>query len=401
MNPPAICEMPELRDGDANACEQADLARSFGRVAIVHDYLNQRGGAEKVVLELSDMWPQAPIYASLYRPGSTFEEFRGRDIRTSFLDRLPVDRGFRNLFPLYPAAFWSFGEIDADVVIASSSGWSHMARVAESAVHVVYCYTPARWLYRDDYLGSRGPQARKQALIAPFRTRIRALDARAARRADRYVAISRGVRERVRTAYGLDASVVYPPVDTARVRPTARGERLLVISRLLPYKRVDLVVAAARELGRGLDVVGEGPVIDELRGEAGADTIFHGAATDATINHLLQTCSAVCVAGEEDFGIVAVEAQGAGKPVVAFGRGGACETVLDGITGVLFKRQVLGDVVAAIAACEDLDTAPEQIARWAAQFSRAGFREGIVRAIADARGALRREPKHEPTGVTP
>jgi glycosyltransferase involved in cell wall biosynthesis len=393
--------MNESRDGDHNTLEQAALARSFGRVAIVHDYLNQRGGAEKVVLELSDMWPEAPIYTSLYRPDSTFEEFRGREIRTSFLDRLPVDRGFRNLFPLYPAAFWSFGEIDADVVIASSSGWAHMARASKRAAHVVYCYTPARWLYRDDYLGSRGRQARKQALIAPFRTRIRALDARAAQRADRYVAISRGVRERVRAAYGLDPSVVYPPVNTDRLRPSARGERLLVISRLLPYKRVDLVVAAARELGRGLDVVGDGPLINDLRVAAGPDTIFHGAASDATINGLLESCSAVCVAGEEDFGIVAVEAQAAGKPVVAYGRGGACETVLDGVTGVLFKRQVLGDVVAAITACEELDTAPEEIAQWAAQFSRAGFREGIVRAIADARGELQREPRHELSWVAP
>jgi hypothetical protein len=127
-------------------------AASLGEVAIVHDYLNQRGGAEKVVLELADMWPQAPIYTSLYRPQSTFPEFAGRDVRTTLLDRLPIDRGFRNLFPLYPAAFRLLGEIPGDVVIASSSGWAHMAHVVPSALHVVYCYTLARWLYRSDYL---------------------------------------------------------------------------------------------------------------------------------------------------------------------------------------------------------------------------------------------------------
>jgi len=154
--------------GMSDRIEQAGAASSLGRVAIVHDYLNQRGGAEKVVLEMSDIWPDAPIYTSLYRPDSTFAEFRGRDIRTSFLDRLPVDRGFRNLFPLYPAAFWSFGEIDADVVIASSSGWAHMARAVGGAIHVIYCHTPARWLYRDDYLASGRRTARRQAVIAPF-----------------------------------------------------------------------------------------------------------------------------------------------------------------------------------------------------------------------------------------
>ena len=365
----------------ARVAETTADALSLGRVAIVHDYLNQRGGAEKVVLEMSNMWPQAPIYTSLYRPDSTFDEFRGRDIRTSFLDRIPVDRGFRNLFPLYPAAFWSFGEIDADVVIASSSGWAHMARAVASAVHVVYCHTPARWLYHDDYLNSGGRRARRQALLAPVGRSLRRFDARAARRADSYVANSDGIRHRVRSAYGLDPAVVYPPVHTEHLRPGPRGERLLVISRLLPYKRVDLVVAAARQLGLGLDVVGDGPMLDDLRRAAGPDTTFHGAAPEETVTQLLETCSIVCVAGEEDFGIVAVEAQAAGKPVVAYGRGGARETVEDGVTGVLFDMQAVPDVVAAIAACERLKTPPEEIARRASRFGGAAFRDGLVKAI--------------------
>lgn len=358
--------------------------QSLGRVAIVHDYLNQCGGAEKVVLEMSNIWPEAPIYTSLYRPDSTFDEFRGRDIRTSFLDRIPVDRGFRNLFPLYPAAFWSFGEIDADVVIASSSGWAHMARTVDRALHVVYCYTPARWLYRDEYLNSGGRRARRQALLAPFGSAVRRLDANAARRADAYVAISDAIRERVRSAYGFDSSVVYPPVHTGRLKPSPRGERLLVVSRLLPYKRVDLVVAAARQLGLGLDIVGDGPLLDDLRGMAGPETAFHGAAPEETVTQLLATCSTVCVAGEEDFGIVAVEAQAAGKPVVAFGRGGARETVVGGVTGVLFEAQSVPDVVAAIKACERIDSSPEEIAQRVGRFSRAAFKDGITGAVAAA-----------------
>jgi glycosyltransferase involved in cell wall biosynthesis len=364
-----------------NVAEAPPASPSLGRVAIVHDYLNQRGGAEKVVLEMSGMWPAAPIYTSLYRPDSTFEEFARRDIRTSFVDRIPLDRGFRNLFPLYPAAFRSFGEIDADVVIASSSGWAHMARAVASAVHLVYCYTPARWLYRDDYLNSGGRRARRQSLLAPLGGSLRRIDARAARRADGYIAISDAIRQRIRRAYGIDAPVVYPPVNTERVRPRPRGERLLVISRLLPYKRVDLVVAAARQLGLGLDVVGDGPELDDLRRRGGPGTTFHGAATEDTVTQLLETCSTVCVAGEEDFGIVAVEAQAAGKPVVAYGHGGARETVEDGVTGNLFAEQTVACVADAIAACQKLDTAPERIAASAARFSARAFAEALTSVI--------------------
>lgn len=370
----------------ATLAEAPEDPRPLGRVAIVHDYLNQRGGAERVVLEMSNMWPQAPIYTSLYRPESTFAEFRGRDIRTSFLDRLPVNARFRNLFPLYPAAFGSFGEIDADVVIASSSGWAHMARAVGSAVHLVYCHTPARWLYGDAYLRSAGGRAaRAQSLLAPFRRALRRLDARAAGRADAYVVNSAAIRSRVLSSYGLDSQVVYPPVHTERLRPRPRGERLLVISRLLPYKRVDLVVAAARRLGLGLDVVGDGPLLDDLRALGGPGTVFHGAASDETVTQLLESCATVCVAGEEDFGIVAVEAQAAGKPVVAYGRGGACETVVDGVTGVLFDEQTVACVADAVAACGRLDTAPERIAASAARFSAAAFADGLRSAIVTTR----------------
>jgi len=373
-------EMSHTRNGP-----HPDAASSLGRVAIVHDYLNQRGGAEKVVLEMSNMWPDAPIYTSLYRPQSTFAEFRGRDIRTSFLDRLPVDRGFRNLFPLYPAAFSSFGEIDADIVIASSSGWAHMARAVESAVHVVYCYTPARWLYRKDYLGAGGRRGGRQRLLVPAGRALRRFDARAARRADGYIAISQEVRRRVYDAYGVEAPIVYPPVDIERLRPSPRGTRLLVVSRLLPYKRVDVVVEAARRLGRGLDVVGDGPLLNDLRSAAGPETRFHGAATDETVTQLLESCAAVCVAGEEDFGIVAVEAQAAGKPVIAYRRGGARETVVDGVTGVLFDTQTGTAVTEAITACDRIETPPEEIARMTERFGVEAFRKGIANAIGAAR----------------
>jgi glycosyltransferase involved in cell wall biosynthesis len=366
---------------DGADTENRDPA-SLGEVAIVHDYLNQRGGAEKVVLELADMWPQAPIYTSLYRPQSTFPEFAGRDVRTSLLERLPIDKGFRDLFPLYPAAFRSLGAISGDVVIASSSGWAHMARAAPNSLHVVYCHTPARWLYRDEYLNTAGRRSRRQMLIAPVTRLMRRVDQRAAARADLYIANSQAVQRRIRSVYGIESTVVYPPVDTERFVPRPRGERLLVISRLLPYKRVDLVVRAASQLGIGLDVVGDGPMRDELRRTAGAGVSFHGSVSENSVVELLESCSAVCVAGAEDFGIVAVEAQAAGKPVLALGRGGALETVEEGVTGVFFHDQTEESLAQALKVIQQLATPPEVIAAHAARFSRAAFRRNLLAAIA-------------------
>jgi glycosyltransferase involved in cell wall biosynthesis len=346
-------------------------------VAIVHDYLNQRGGAERVVLELSDMWPLAPIYTSLYRPESTLPGFRGRDVRTTALDRLPVDRGFRNLLPLYPLAFRGLGEIDADVVLASSSGWAHIARAHPRALQAVYCYTPARWLYGGEHLGNRANHSMRQSLLGPALGSLRRVDRNAALRADLYIAMTENVRRKIRDTYGIDAVVVPPPVDVDRFRPTSRGERLLTVSRLLPYKHVELLVRAATRAGIGLDVVGDGPLLRKLRQLAGPTVDIHGALDDSAVVQLMHGCNAVCVAADEDFGLVAVEAQAAGKPVIAYGRGGSLETVDEGFTGVFFYELTEESVTAAMKASERLDASPDAIAARARRFSRAAFRANL------------------------
>jgi glycosyltransferase involved in cell wall biosynthesis len=366
---------------------QSDL----GEVAIVHDYLNQRGGAERVVLEMAQMWPQAPVYTSLYRPESTFAAFAGHDIRTSPLNRLPVDSAFRRLFPLYPAAMRSLGTIDADVVLASSSGWAHGVRTSERAFHAVYCHTPARWLWGREYRGSM----HTRPILRPLMGTVRHWDCRAARRADLYIANSFEVRGRIRAIYRREAPVVYPPVNVQRFVPRERGERLLVVSRLMPYKRIDLAVDAATKLGIGLDVVGSGPALEDLRLRAGPRVKFHGQLDDASVVQLFETCSAFCFPGREDFGIAPVEAQAAGKPVIAFGEGGALETVDDGVSGVLFARQGVDDMIDAIRRCDGLQTRPEHLAALANRFSPGAFRRRLTETLA---ATMRR---HGPASLRP
>jgi glycosyltransferase involved in cell wall biosynthesis len=314
-------------------------------VAVVHDYLNQMGGAERVALELARAFPGAPLYTSLYRPESTFAEFRGFDIRTSPLQHAPVDRRFRALLPLYPAAFRAFGTLDADVVVSSSSGWAHGVRTKPGSVHVVYCHAPARWLYETDRYVTDSAGRR---MAAPLFGALRTWDQRAAARADVYVANSENTREKIARAYGRESTLIPPPVDVDRFTPSPRGTRLLVVSRLIAYKRVDLAVQAATRLGIGLDVVGEGPELAALRSLAGPEVTFHGRAPDATVTELMQHCAAFLLPGKEDFGITPVEAQAAGKPVVAFAAGGALETVLDGVTGVFFQEASVDALVEAI-----------------------------------------------------
>lgn len=369
----------EVADSPSIGASRATPERLSGLdVVIVHDYLNQPGGAERVALELSDMWPRAPIYTSLYRPDSTLPSFRDRDVRTTLLDMLPIDRGFRNLFPLYPLAFRSLGQIDADVVLASSSGWAHLARPKPHALHAVYCHTPARWLYGAEHLRL---SSAKRRLAKPLLRPLRRVDRAAAARADLYIANSETVRRRIRAAYGIEAAVVPPPVDVDRFQPTPRGDRLLTVSRLLPYKHIELVVRAATRAGIGLDVVGDGPLLSALRDTAGPKVRVLGSVDDASVVDLMQTCRAVCVAAEEDFGMAAVEAQAAGKPVIAYGRGGSLETVEHGLTGILFQERTEESLVRAIRACDRLDTSPERIAHRARRFSRSQFRARLAQEL--------------------
>jgi glycosyltransferase involved in cell wall biosynthesis len=366
---------------DANVLHDAAAAPVMlepGSIAVVHDYLNQCGGAERVVLEMTKIWPEAPVYTSLYRPGSTFPEFTLADVRTSALNRVPVDKGFRSLAPLYPWAFNNLGILSHDVVISSSSGWAHSIRTSPRTLHVVYCHNPARWLYRPHaYLG----HSVGRALMAPLSRGLRRWDRRAAHLADVYVANCQHVRGRILDVYGLDAAVIYPPVSVDRFTPSPRGDRLLVISRLLPYKRVDLVVLAATRAGIGLDVIGVGPELDALRAIAGPTVAFHGRVDDEDVKRMLESCRALCVAATEDFGVVAVEANAAGKPVIAHASGGALESIEADVNGVFFTDLTVDSLLAAIRRADGLAAEPAVMRAHAERFSTRVFHRAMRELI--------------------
>jgi glycosyltransferase involved in cell wall biosynthesis len=221
-------------------------------------------------------------------------------------------------------------------------------------------------------------------MLKPINALLRGWDQRAAGRADLYIAISREVQRRIKRRYGVTAPVVYPPVDVDRFTPSERGDRLLVVSRLLPYKRVDVVVDAATSAGIGLDIVGTGPALDDLRSRAGKTVQFHGRLPDADVTQLLQGCRAFCLPGVEDFGITPVEANAAGKPVVAFGAGGALETVEEGLTGAFFNEYSSNALLDALHRCDAIAEPPERVAESARRFDSTVFRKRLADVLTEA-----------------
>lgn len=353
-------------------------------IALAHDYLTQRGGAERVVLSMLRAFPDAPLHTSLYEPASCYPAFRQADVVPSPLDRVRLLRQRHRLaFPLLARAF-STRTIDADVTVVSSSGWAHGVRT--TGRKIVYCHAPARWLYqRDQYLRERGPAAR--AALTAMEGRLRAWDLAAARSADRYVVNSTTVQERVRAAYGIHAEILHPPhsIDVdGRKRPVvgvAPGFALCV-ARLQAYKNVDAVVAAMRQLPDArLVVVGTGPLLPRLEERAGDNVRFVGEISDARLRWLYANAGALVAASFEDFGLTPVEAAAFGAPTVALRSGGYLDTVVDGRTGLFFDSVRADDIAVAIDKALSTDWPAELIRAHAASFAEPAFVAGLRRIV--------------------
>jgi glycosyltransferase involved in cell wall biosynthesis len=300
-------------------------------------------GGEKVLLSLARLFPEAPIFTLLHVKGSVAPELEARDIRTSFVQRLPgVERRYRHYLPLFPIAAERFDLTGFDLVLSSSHCVAKGVRPAPGALHLCYCHTPMRYVWDryDDYFGPGrvGPLAR--LVIPPIAARLRAWDAATAGRVHRYVANSAYVAGRIKRYYGREAEVIGPPVDTEFFTPgeDAPGSYDLIVSALAPYKRLELALEAYRGGGWPLRIVGTGPEAQRLRARAPREVTFLGHVDDEELRRLYRGCRAVVMPGVEDFGIVPLEAMACGRPAVVFGEGGGPESVEAGRTGLVFQE---------------------------------------------------------------
>ncbi len=361
------------------------------RVALVHDFLLDMRGAERVFAELCAMWPDADIYTAVYDEDGTEGRFAHRRIHTSFLQRLrPSARTFRALLPLYPAAIESFDLSNYDLVVSSSSAWAHAILCDEHTVHVSYCHNPFRYAWNDrDKTLARCRDPLTRAFLRGVFRRWRQWDWIAAQRTNRYVANSRMTQDRIRTYFGREAGVVHPPVEISRFSPGPVGEHYVLVSELMAHKQLDVAVEAFNRLGLPLIVVGDGPEARRLQVAAGRTIQFAGRIGDDAVADLLRSARALILTSIEEFGLVAVESQAAGRPVIARQGGGALETIIDGVTGCFWDGGP-DELAQAVVEFDDAGVDPAACVRNATRFDTERFRAGMRAEIARARASRER-----------
>lgn len=352
------------------------------RIALVHDDLVQWGGAERVLAAMAEIFPDAPIYTSIYDDNNMFlkQHFASKKIITSFIQKIPGWKSlYKILLPLYPIAFEQFDFSDFDLVISHTTRFAKSIITKPQTYHICYCHTPPRFLW--NFSGEQSP-----AWLNPYFSFLKNYDLVVSKRIDKWIAGSQNAKQRIREIYRADAEVIYPFVDLKKfshIEPFDGGY-LLVVSRLNYYKRVDLTVKVASKLKLPLKIIGSGPQERALKKLAGATVEFLGSVDEELLLMTLAGCKALVIAGEEDFGLTALEAQALGKPVIAYKKGGVLETVLDKETGYLFSQQTIEDLTGALV---DLDKRGynQMKCRWqAGRFSKDNFTEhfhNLVSAI--------------------
>lgn len=351
------------------------------RVAIVHYWLVSMRGGEKVVEALCDMYPEADIFTLVYDESRVSEKIKRHKVTSSFLQKIPgAVKHYQSLLPLMPFALESLDLSGYDLIISSESGPAKGIIAPPHSTHVCYCHSPMRYIW-DHYHSYRANAGLASRMLLPWMAPLlRSWDVSTSMRVDRFVANSHHVRARIGKYYGRSATVIYPPVAVDDYAPaTETGDFYLCAGQLVSYKRVDLAVRAFTKMGRNLVVIGEGKELAALKAIAGPTITFLGRAPFPVLKEKLARCKALIFPGEEDFGLIPVETMASGRPVIAFGSGGALETVVPGLSGVLFHEQTPEAIIDAVHAFEAESAAfdPAAIREHAARFSTRNFKLGM------------------------
>ncbi|MCA9891724.1 MAG: glycosyltransferase [Anaerolineae bacterium] len=358
------------------------------KLALVHDWLNQVGGAEDVLATLVEMYPQSPIYTGLYAPEVMPDFYRDWDIHTLWIDKLPgIHNHHQPYLPVYPPAWGGLKLEGYDVILSNKSGFCHGLQFdPQQSVHVCYCLAPTRYVWQlDAYIAREGLGKPAEMVLRPLVNWLKRWDYDAAQRVTHFIAISTEIQERIKSYYDRESVIIYPPVETDRFQPVSPEEvedYFLIVSRLIPYKRIDLAVQAATRLNVPLKIGGKGRDMERLRAMAGPSVEFLGFVPDDELPTLMAKAKAFIFPGLEDFGITPVQAEAAGRPVIAYGAGGALDTVIPGMTGEHFAELTVDSLAEVMANFDASHYDPQTIRQHALKFD-VGVFDAQVRAFVD------------------